>query len=331
MQMSEILRALKRRWYLLLVVVVAAVGAAAMLDKSMATQPTGTASLQVLVDSPVSALVNLQSDPTGLEARASVLAQAMTSNAVLASIAKIAGIPAGNLTAQGPFSGPGEVLDVPTPSEARGMQIASAGPQYHLIFVAQQNIPIVTVSVVGPTPVGAGKVANAVVPGTLAWLNGLATTDQVKSGSLVHLRQLGDAQAGEINSNSGKMIAIVGAVAILMLGSLFIVMTDRERREARRRKFAEMEQQLDDELVHEPGPALASVRSLTGSPGNDSTAQDANGRPRSLPALLDQHLARVPRSSSRYGEASSPTDTAAEPFGDHRKVAGERDSNPGSV
>lgn len=278
MQISHTFRALKRRWYATVLVVVAAVAVAVMLDKKAATVPTGTATVQILVDSPVSALVNLQSDPTGLEARASVLAQAMTSNAVLAEIAKSAGVPPQDVTAQGPYSGAGEVLDVATPSEARGMQIVSIKPQYRLTFVAQQDIPIVTVSVVAPNADAAGKFANAVVPGTDAWLDSLASADQVKSGKLVHLRQLGDAQAGTVNSSSAKIVAIVGAVAILMLGFLLISLTDKERRARRRQERERAERELAESLeydrTHPGGPVYAPVPVVyNGTPAYPSHAE----------------------------------------------------------
>lgn len=263
MQISQTFRALKRRWYATILVAVAAVAVAVMLDKSGSAVPTGTATVQILVDSPVSALVNLQSDPTGLEARASVLAQAMTSSAVLAEIAKSARVPASDVTAQGPYSGTGEALDVATPSEARGMQLVSVKPQYRLTFVAQQDIPIVTVSVQGPNAEAAGDFANAVVPGTDAWLDSLATADQVKAGKLVHLRQLGDAQAGTVNSSSAKVVAAVGAVAILMLGFLLISLTDKDRRARRREERQRAEQALAESLeydrTHPGGPVYAPV------------------------------------------------------------------------
>lgn len=220
--------ALGRRWYLMVLVIIIAGGAAVGALKSVKNAPTGDATSQILVDSPVSQLVNLKGNTLGLEDRASVLAQAMTSNAVVAAIAKADGVPAGDVTAQGPYSGTGEVLDVPTPSEARGMQLVSAKPQYHLTFVAQQDLPIITVSVLGPNPEAAGKMANAVLPGTEAWLATLATASgQPQSGNTVILRQLGAAQAGYVNSSTGKIIAGVAAIGVLILGTLLVMLFDR--------------------------------------------------------------------------------------------------------
>ncbi len=254
MYISDVFRALKRRWYATALIVIVALVAAVGLDQAMAAAPTGTATAQILVDSPVSSLVNLQANDTGLEARAAVLAQAMTSNAVLAYIARAAGVPVSEVTGQGPFTGSGEVLDVPTPSEARGQQLVSVKAKYRLAFVAQTNIPIITVSVIGPNATAAGKMANAVEPGTLAWLASLATLQQVGSTKQVHLRQLGDAQAGTVNSSSAKIIAGVGFIGILILGALAIALTDKDRR----RRGREESGWPEDELF----PEAASARTL---------------------------------------------------------------------
>lgn len=269
MHISEVFRALKRRWYASLLVLVVAVGAAIMLNKSMKSVPTGTATVQILVDSPVSSLVNLQSDPAGLEARAAVLAQAMSSNAVLADIAKTAGVAPGDVTAQGPYSAPAESLDVATPSEARSMQIISVKPHYRLTIVAQQNLPIVTVGVQGPSAVAAGRLADDVVAGTTTWLSSLTATDEIKQPRHVHLRQLGDAQAGTTNSSSGKMIAIVGAVAVLILGFLGIALTDRERRARRQEERARAERMLDDAFHADSSASPVATTSAAAPPAHD--------------------------------------------------------------
>jgi hypothetical protein len=267
MRISEVFAALKRRWYASVVVVIAAFATAYLVSGSVAGVPTGSATVQVLVDSPVSSLVNLQADPASLEARASVLAQAMASNAVVASIAKTAGIPAAEVTAQGPYSGAGQALNVPTPSEARGMQIASATAPYRLVFVAQQQIPIVTASVTGPTPAAAGKLADAVLPGTMAWLQTLATAAQVKTGSLVHLRQLGGAQTGPVTSSSAKMLAGAGAVAVLIFGLLAVALIDRSVLRRRGDGFPDVNLPFGVEPILPSGPMRSGGSSAPHSAG----------------------------------------------------------------
>lgn len=283
MQPSQIFQALRRRWYATAAVVVAAVVIGAVCATTLGSAPQGTATVQILVDSPVSALVNLQANQTGLESRASVLAQAMSSNAVVGAIAKSAGVPANEVTAQGPYSGAGEVLNVPTPSEARGMQVGSAAARYRMTIQAQQDLPIVTVGVQGPTPAQAGALASHVLAGTNAWLATLTTASQLKAGKVVHLRQLGDAQAGSLHTSSGKIVGAIGAVAVLMLGLLAIVLTDPARRERRRRERERAEELLRLALEREdPAETRLIIPAGAGSSENGHHAAE-NGDERARP------------------------------------------------
>jgi capsular polysaccharide biosynthesis protein len=284
MKTSEIRRALRRRWPATLAVVVLAIVMAVVIHSQLSTVPTGQATTQILVDTPSSSLVNVNVSATGLTAQASVLAQAMTSQAVLEQIAKSAGVPIGSVSAQGPFNGAGEVLDIPTPSEARALQVVSIKAAYHVAFVAQTNVPIITVTVTGPNPTAAGHIADAVLPGTDAWLSTISSSSTVPQEHRLVLRQLGDAQAGPVNSRTAEEIAVVGAIAILILGLVAVALVDRrleDRRELRRRvsELGELEQAFErgrpaDEAS---GPASRHLDSAA-APREDSFAGARNGR-----------------------------------------------------
>ncbi|MGI8713978.1 MAG: hypothetical protein ACR2NR_12540 [Solirubrobacteraceae bacterium] len=220
------LQAVRARHYLTAVVVAAAIAAAAVVKFSSSSVPTGTATVQILVDSPQSVVADLQQDPAALVVRAPVFAQLMTSNAVLGDIAHAAGIQAKQLTAEGPYSGGGQPLDVPTPSEARSAQILGTNALYHFTFVADATIPMVTVSVQGPSPAAAGKLASAVGPGVQAWLSALQTN--VPAGHRVTIRTLGNAQAGTVNSSSATVLAGIATIAVLLLGLLGIWALERK-------------------------------------------------------------------------------------------------------
>ena len=196
----------------------------------MKTVPTGSATVQLLVDSPQSALGDLQQDPTPLATRASEFAQLMTSGQVLTSIAKTAGVSPADITAQGPYSGEAEVLDTATPSEARGVQLVAEKPRYRLTFVAQTDIPIITATVQAPTVDNAANVAQAIYPGMKQWLDGLQGSGDVPLGKRVTIRELGDVQVGQVNSNSSTMLAAVAGFAVALLGLLLVVTIRRRRR-----------------------------------------------------------------------------------------------------
>ncbi len=222
------LQVLRARWYLTAAVIVVAIVAAAAVKVSSKSVPTGSATVQILVDSPQSALADLKQDPAPLVTRAPVFAQLMTSNAILTDIAHVAGINPSALTAEGPYSGGGQPLDVPTPSPARSVQVIAGGAAYHFTFVADATIPMVTASVEGPNPAAAGKVANAVAPGVRTWLNALE--GDVPANHRVTIRQLGNAHAGSLGGSSTTTLAAIVAVAVLLVGMLLIVAVDRRAR-----------------------------------------------------------------------------------------------------
>jgi hypothetical protein len=218
------LQVLRARWYLTVAVVLVAIVAAAAVKVSSKSVPTGSATVQILIDSPQSALADLKQDPAPLVTRAPVFAQLMTSNAILTDIAHAAGVSPSALTAEGPYSGGGEPLDVPTPSPARSVQLIAGGSAYHFTFVADATIA----SVEGPNPAAAGRVANAVAPGVRTWLNALEGA--VPANHRVTIRQLGNAQAGSLGGSSTTTLAAIVAVAVLLVGLLLIVAVDRRAR-----------------------------------------------------------------------------------------------------
>jgi len=230
MEVVEILSVMRRRKFLVLVVALAAIAVAVAVKMKMKTVPTGSATVQLLVDSPQSALGDLQQDPTPLATRASEFAQLMTSGQVLTSIAKTAGVSPADITAQGPYSGEAEVLDTATPSEARGVQLVAEKPRYRLTFVAQTDIPIITATVQAPTVDNAANVAQAIYPGMKQWLDGLQGSGDVPLGKRVTIRELGDVQVGQVNSNSSTMLAAVAGFAVALLGLLLVVSIRRRRR-----------------------------------------------------------------------------------------------------
>ncbi|HXA53327.1 MAG TPA: Wzz/FepE/Etk N-terminal domain-containing protein [Solirubrobacteraceae bacterium] len=246
MELNEIFKILRKRWIATGVVVALAVAATLAVRMSSHSVPTGVATAQILVDSPSSELANLNQDPTPLISRASVFAQVMTSNTVLAEIGKAAGVPADQLTASGPFSGSGEVLNTITPAEARSSQIVAEKAPYRLTFVAQQDEPVITATVQGPTELDAARVANAVYTGTRAYVDAAQREGHTPSEHKVTLRQLGPAEAGVVNHSSRTAMEIAALLGVLILGVLAIVGFEALRR--RDRELAGVQHDLELEL-----------------------------------------------------------------------------------
>jgi uncharacterized protein involved in exopolysaccharide biosynthesis len=252
MELAEILRMLWSRRLVVLAIVVLAGGAAFGAGQLARSTSMGSASVQLLVDSPQSALADLLQSTAPLTTRAALLAQVMASEAVLEDIAAAAGVPVGEFTAQGPYSGSGQALDVITPSEARGAQLLGERARYRLTFVAASEEPVVSASVQGPTALAAGHVAEAVLPGVQRYVGTLQREGAIKAAQRVTIRQLGPAQAATVNSSSRKALMAIGAVGVLMFGLLLLLAVESLRGGPDVREG-------EEEALHEPERDLAAV------------------------------------------------------------------------
>jgi capsular polysaccharide biosynthesis protein len=239
MELAEILKAIGRHRRATLLILLAAVGTAVALKISAGSAPTGAATVQLLVDSPASQLATLNQEPAQLASRAAVFSQVMASQAVLDQIATGARVPTGELTAQGPYSGAGQSLNVVTPSEARSNQLVSEKAAYRLTFVPQLDEPIITTTVQAPNTVDAARVANAVYPGVQKYIDSLQSQSGIPRQQRVTLRLLGSPQVAEVNASSGTAVAGAGAVGVLLLGGLLILVFDGQWRG--RRELAELD------------------------------------------------------------------------------------------
>ena len=151
----------KRLWVGLGVLVagVAAVGIMAMSSSAVYS----TASTQMLVDSPRSALANTSVDLSGYLARASVFARMMTSPEALQYIGKAAGISGNLIDASGPIEINGSLPATHAPVAIHNGQDLPAKPVYKLDFVQNPSLPTVDVYATAPTTKEAIALANGAV------------------------------------------------------------------------------------------------------------------------------------------------------------------------
>lgn len=276
MEFAEITRILWARKLATLAVFAVAVVVAIGVRMSVHSVPTGAATVQILVDSPDSALANLSQETVPLTTRASVFAQVMTSAAVLQDIASSAGVPVGEITAQGPYSGTGQSLDVVTPSEARGNQLLAEQTKYKLTYLAQTNEPVVTASVQAPNADAAARVAGAIYPGVQRYVTELQQQSGTPVQHRVTIRQLGPPQAGSVNSSARSTLTAAALLGVLLLGLLGILGFEGTRRRAAERARAAQE----PEGAHEYMPNFDDV--LYGRPlaaEESPTAMSVGGSP----------------------------------------------------
>jgi hypothetical protein len=254
MEMLGILRELWQRKAMLVPVAIVATAVAIFAGYKVPSfqkrsVQIGAASSQILVDSPASTLVEGADagSLTTLAARAQVYAQYLSSLEARSKIAAASGIPAGAISTHGPFSAEaGRANYTPQPSEGRANDILKEGRGYRLVFAAQEDVPIITVSAQAPTANAAVKLADASyialedyvksleqqatkVPNKPAPTN--ADGHTVESG--VAIRELGAPEGGTIGSSNGKILMAFAWMAVFGLGSLVVVLLPRVARQWR--------------------------------------------------------------------------------------------------
>jgi len=178
----------------------------------------------------------------------------MTSQAVVEDIAIAAGVPANKVTAQGPYSGSAEPLDVITPAEARSNQLVAETAPYRLSFLAQQNEPVITATVQAPTAAAAAQIGNAVYTGVQNYVKAMQHAGRTPDEDKVTLRQLGTAQTATVNSGSRATMIAAAFLGVLIVGLLLILGIEGLRK--RDDELASLERELVAEfepVAHDAG------------------------------------------------------------------------------
>ncbi|MCW3015525.1 MAG: hypothetical protein JWO02_2617 [Solirubrobacterales bacterium] len=228
MDASQILHSLRRRWPLTGAVVVLAALAGLLAGYHVSVTPlklttrtvsSGEATAQILVDAPISTLANLKQDTLPLTTRAGVFAQFMASSTVLDGIARSLSLPPAAVTTEGPFSGPGQAYNTVTPAAARELQLLDERKRYRLQFIAQPDLPLVTVYAHGPDAAAAARLADAVFGAAKqALLTYADLSNDPQARRRVIVRSLGAAQTTTVTSGGGKTVMALAFGAVLLLG-----------------------------------------------------------------------------------------------------------------
>jgi hypothetical protein len=217
------------------VVVVASVMGAIVISHDVSLNPPaihkkktlqlGSATTNVLIDSPRSAIGNLDDPLEPLAARTSVVALLIESEAVRESIAKRVGLDPRVLTTQ---------VERPNPeSGARASDIVSEAAGYRVSARPEGNVPIVNLNAQAPTAKEAIAIAEASAEAVTAYVRALQTRDRIPELSRVQLRRLGPARGGAVSPGAARTAALLAFVVVVVVGCLLILVIARVRREVR--------------------------------------------------------------------------------------------------
>jgi hypothetical protein len=226
-EVREIVKTLLRHKLPLAFVLVAAVVLAWLAGTRTEVTTTGAATTQILIDAPQSALANLKQNTLPLTTRAGMFAQFMASTAVRQSIADEAGIPVDQILAKGPFDDPDAAPTGVTTSA--GPAEGPAAPAYVLTFVAQEELPIVTVYAQGPDAKSASRLAGSVAKGVEQYVEELQTEGALPDKDRVTIRGLGTPEGGSVTSGGAGPIMVAVFILVTGAGCFAILILFRKR------------------------------------------------------------------------------------------------------
>ncbi len=228
----------------------------------LGTKPTasGVGSVQVLVDTHLSAFTTVQIPATDqdLDIRAPLYAEFGASSAATAIIASAAGVPPSEMSITADTS---EVTDSgAVQSTSYNTAPAASGTRYRVVFIASNQLPIVTISTSAPTGALAARLAGAALNGlrlaaqSLEFQHTAPTTGGAHTGkqtapqtnvqpatrkpNSIVLRAIGPAVGTTVVHQGSSAKAIEYAVAILVVLLLVILAIDSLWRRRQRRRLA---------------------------------------------------------------------------------------------
>ena len=213
-------------WVLLLTS--ALTGAACAKLNTSGNLTVAAAETHVFVDDPGVSIVDRRAgtdDVANLQKRAVLYGRVMTSQAVLAAIAKRAGVPAQQISgiARVTEGEPHSLLQIG--SEERANQIRDSNAPYRLELQSSPAEPILAIYSEAPSLDTARRLADSAVPGLQDYLKQLAQQEGFPQRNVPVLRQLGSAQGGVTNNGARIMIGgltFITAFALSFAG-LFVL------------------------------------------------------------------------------------------------------------
>jgi hypothetical protein len=275
-----LLKLWRLRLWVALGVVFAGLAAAASLSASHSTV-YASASTQMLVDSPDSALANATVDLTGYLDRAAAFSRMMTSSGALQYIGEAAGINGNLIDATGPVEINGSPPATHAPVAIVNGKEVPASATYKLSFVQNPSLPTVDVYADAPTTAQAIALANGAVTGFASFVDQLPANNVPKS-QRVEIRQLGQATGGMVDASASKSTAVLVFVGVFALWCCIVLFASRLLANLRTAKRGDVDSvfAFEGEPLHgftEPAVADDLAGEFASAPDADDADVAANG------------------------------------------------------
>jgi hypothetical protein len=306
MEIVGVLRLLWRERILVLVAAIIAIGAGVALAYHIGFPPklesrqydVGIGTLEALVDTPSSLVVDLGGEtgpdiPT-LAGRATLLASLLTSSPLKEEIARRAGVDANELIAIPPsgatvdpsaapsVSGTGAKLDDPNVSVLRAK----------VPTLESGEVPIIAVNAQAPDAAVAARLADQSIQVLQEHLRTVAAADKIPNARRVVVTELGPARATVESRGPERLMAIVAALFVFVLGCAAIVGVSALASGWRRAAAIEL---LPDEVAPWDLPSHGAFASERDAEDDRAGRRDDDGRGSRHDDSAEPRPARYPR------------------------------------
>jgi hypothetical protein len=220
----------------------------------------GAAATTILIDSPRSAVGDLQNQLDPLAQRTAVVALLIQSQAVRDDIGKRVGVPGAAIAVDA------SAQDPTAPVRANDLVVEAVG--YRISATPDPGVPIVHIRTQAPSAKAAAALADATSASLQAYVVALQRKQQIEPAFRLQIRRLGQARGGLVNPGAGTKAGIVAAIAIILGGCILILLVS---------KFVE-ELRTERELE-----ALVAGEAPESAPLNGFHSADAEAR---VPAMV---------------------------------------------
>jgi hypothetical protein len=176
-----------------------------------------TAVTHVMVDTPVSTMVDLRQDTyavQGLTDKAVLLGNVIASSSVQERIARRAGVTPELLRIQAPLTTAQPWPPVDSESARRTSDILKVAEEYRVDVKVNATVPMIDVYAQTPTAETATAIANAVVAELQTYVTAVAARQRTPDKNQIRLVQLGSANGSVINH--GVKYQVAGLVFVLV-------------------------------------------------------------------------------------------------------------------
>lgn len=191
-----------------------------------------SASTEVVVDTPKSALVDARQDTYSLDAltnRAVLLGNVMASPPVRQDIARRAHVPVSALQMVPPLTPKQPRVLAEAGNERHTRDILRLNDQYRLFISSNPTVPVLRIYAQTPTAESAAALANGAVDAMKAHLQNLAASAGTPGSDQIRLMQLGRAHGQVINEGIDFQVALLAFLVTFGLSCASVIFLRRVR------------------------------------------------------------------------------------------------------